>query len=155
MSKTLLAASPLGKAPVLEYNGERLTESGAIIFQLLSEAKNPPPELETKISRDSMFWSHFSEGSLMMYIQPRVAVNNIAAGLVARDKGGDARGVKKLESIMERWAGSNRTNALKLMDNFLSKHPNFSGNEQIGQADVGVFEAGLTVVYDVVCSEPA
>lgn len=135
MSKTLLKASPLGKAPVLEHNGETLTESAAIIYQLISE-NSPPPHIERTVSRNSMFWSHFSEGSLMMYIQPRVVVNAVSSGAIARDKGGDSQGVKKLQSMMNRWADGNCAAALGQMDEFLAKHQNFTGTDQIGLGDV-------------------
>lgn len=76
----------------------------------------------------------------MMYVQPRVAVNNIAEGVISRDKGGDAQGAKKLQTVVQRWTNANINNALGEMDKFLAAHTNFSGTDKYGQADVSGLE---------------
>ena len=66
------------QSPVLDLNGEFLTESGSIIHRLISDF--PSDALECPAGTSSVFWSHFSEGSLMSLLQTSVIVEATSAG---------------------------------------------------------------------------
>lgn len=65
---SLKQISPFGKAPVLELDGEVITESAYIIHLLLQLAPDNK-DVETTPSNDSVFWGHFAEGSQMNLFQ--------------------------------------------------------------------------------------
>ena len=74
-SKTMLAPKelkeihPMGKSPVLEDKGIKMAESGAIIEYLVQTyGKESFMPLNEEESRQSIYWLHFSEGSLMPQI---------------------------------------------------------------------------------------
>ncbi|GMK54569.1 hypothetical protein CspeluHIS016_0111550 [Cutaneotrichosporon spelunceum] len=95
-SPSLRAASTLGKSPVVELDGRVLTESAAILGTFLRAF--PSPATEPEPSPNSLFWSHFAEGSLMLYLQPaRFATLGMRQLLREDGMGGEkARGVKAM-----------------------------------------------------------
>ena len=64
---------PFGRAPVVSIDGKLYAESGPIVHKLLSLTAPGRDSLEAETSEDSLFWSHFSEGSLMTLLQVRRA----------------------------------------------------------------------------------
>ena len=65
---TLREVSPFGKAPIVEIDGEVITESAYIIQRLLQLVPDHE-SVETSPSNDSTFWAHFAEGSQMNLFQ--------------------------------------------------------------------------------------
>lgn len=59
-------------------DGRMLTESGFIVHELL--AAYPSAGTEAAPSADSVFWSHFAEGSLMLHLQAAFTAGKVAAG---------------------------------------------------------------------------
>lgn len=61
---------PLGKAPLLEVDGEVIAESAVILDYLQShyDAENRFKPTDSKAQTQYNFWMHFAEGSLMPYL---------------------------------------------------------------------------------------
>ena len=76
---SLHAVSPFGKAPVVVLDGETLTESGYIVHRLISLFPDTA-DIETTPSNNSIFWSHFAEGSMMNLLQAGATVGALSAG---------------------------------------------------------------------------
>src|SRR5699024_10997295 len=68
--KALKAVHPLGKAPLLEINGEVIAESAVILEYLQSnfDQENLFKPTDKKTLNQYHFWMHFAEGSLMPYL---------------------------------------------------------------------------------------
>ena len=72
----LKAVHPLGKSPVITDGDETIAESGAILeyiverygAQAKGELAQLQPELGSKAHRQSRFWMHYAEGSLMNWL---------------------------------------------------------------------------------------
>ncbi|KZN58053.1 glutathione S-transferase family protein [Pseudoalteromonas luteoviolacea] len=72
---------PLNKAPIIEHNGLKICESGAIVEYILDQAKQSHlrPEKGTQAYYQYIEWLHFAEGSLalpviaslLMQMEPR------------------------------------------------------------------------------------
>ncbi|WOO84364.1 Glutathione S-transferase 3 [Vanrija pseudolonga] len=129
--KTLNEVSSLGKSPALEIDGKLLTESGFITYYLLKHFSSP--NVEASPSDASVFWSHFAEGTLLLWSQPTVVL------------GGGARAFAKNESTkagalaLAGWytseAGRTIAPALQQAEEFLGEHEWFSGGDKPGQGD--------------------
>ena len=89
---SLREVSPFGKAPVLELDGEVITESAYIIHRLL-EIAPPGIDVETTPSNDSIFWAHFAEGSQMNLFQAGAVIGSTASAWA----GGKVDGVSEEE----------------------------------------------------------
>jgi glutathione S-transferase len=81
------------KAPVVTVDSKNLTESGFIIHSIISNYPNS--SVESSPSDDSIFWSHFSEGSMMTLFQGGAAVGAIAGGFSKGMMGEVDEGEKK------------------------------------------------------------
>ena len=72
----LLAVHPLGKSPVITDGDETIAESGAILEYIVekygAQAKGELAQLQpapgSKAYRQSRFWMHYAEGSLMNWL---------------------------------------------------------------------------------------
>jgi glutathione S-transferase len=114
-----------------------MTETGFMVHYLLAHI--PHPGLEQHPSDDSYFWSHFSEGTMMLHLQPALLLSMGAEGLAK--KGGttesQAEGINILYNWFNNgWVGKNLPLQLAEVEDFLSRHPNFSGTQSLGQGDV-------------------
>lgn len=134
---SLRDVNALGKAPALELDGKLLTESGYIIHALLNHPDIPvPSSLEAKSSESSIFWNHFCEGSLMMFLQPARTVSlrkRFAVGQLAEN---EREGAKKFADIMIKYMVEGGNNAFGEAEKFLEEHENFSGSDKFGEGDV-------------------
>lgn len=75
----LEAVHPLGKSPVVELDGQILTESGAIIETLirrLGAGRLAPPEDAPDFDRYIM-WLHYAEGSAMLPLMLQLYVGRL------------------------------------------------------------------------------
>ena len=68
---------------MLELDGEALTESGSIVHRLLS--RYAVSGVESQAGRHSVFWTHFSEGTLMSMLH--------ASSVVASTGGAWSKGI--------------------------------------------------------------
>ncbi|CAK9786684.1 hypothetical protein CC85DRAFT_262658 [Cutaneotrichosporon oleaginosum] len=134
---TLKDVSPLGKSPAVQLDNTVLTESAAILSTLMRTF--PTPGIEAEPSPNSLFWSHFSEGSLMLYLQPArfatLGMREVLAGV----SGDTATGVKMMNDWFQAWARTHATGALGEAERWLAKHDLFSGSEQLGLGDFMMF----------------
>lgn len=111
------------------------TETGSIIHNLL--AANPKAGIETTPSNDSYFWSLFSEGTIMLHLQPSRVLSMMDAAMDRRLSPEQAKGAHALYKLFDdNWASPNIQTQLDVVEEFLAKHQNFSGNDQIGEGDV-------------------
>ncbi|ORY27740.1 putative glutathione transferase [Naematelia encephala] len=142
----LKKVSPFGKAPVLQLDGETLTESGYIVHRLFQEfGKKASGSLDTE-SNDSVFWSHFSEGSLMIAFQAWAVTNMSAAAFISGQAGGldesERAGVAKYRSfLVDDYLGKQCKTLLDQVEKYLAEHPGkyFSGTDKPGQGDFMMF----------------
>lgn len=123
-------------------DGEVLIESGAIISALIRRfGARAPAGFEGVESPTSAFWSTFSEGTLMIALQPTVVTSRVAAGLKGSLKDeGEKRGVDKLKKALFGVAVQNVNAALKYVEEWLGKHENFTGTDKVGSGDVSTAE---------------
>jgi glutathione S-transferase len=133
---TLRDVSALGKSPAVQLDDTVLTESGAILSTLMRTF--PGAATEPEPSPDSLFWSHFSEGSLMLYLQPaRFATLGMREVLADEGLSRDTvRGVKMMNEWFQAWARKHATGALGEAERWLAGHELFSGSERLGLGDV-------------------
>jgi glutathione S-transferase len=88
----------VSQAPALTIDKETISESGYIIHRLLQLPSPNRAEVEETPSNDSVFWSHFSEGSQMNILQAERMVGATAAGV--------ARGGVRVEGVGEEGRGA-------------------------------------------------
>lgn len=78
---TLKKVHPLGKAPVLEVDGKRYAESGAILehcAEVFGEGRLRP-EPGTEDFDRYRYWMHYAEGSLMSPLLVRLLMSKVAS----------------------------------------------------------------------------
>ncbi|MBV7435313.1 glutathione S-transferase [Cardiobacteriaceae bacterium TAE3-ERU3] len=77
--QSLCAIHPLGKSPLLEDNGQVISESASIIDYLLDRHNhNLRPAYDTSAYEQYRYWLHFSEASLMPLLFARLIVSRTA-----------------------------------------------------------------------------
>lgn len=65
--ESLKVIHPLGKSPVIEWNGKVIIESGAIVELLIQKlAPHLAPDINDSAYADYLQWIHFSESSAMV-----------------------------------------------------------------------------------------
>lgn len=118
-----------------------MIESGAIVSALVRKfGANAPSSFEYPESPTSAFWSTFSEGTLMLNLQPTVVTARVSAGLKATlTDEGEKRGVDKLKKALFGVAVQNVNNALTYVEQWLSSHENFTGTDKIGAGDIMMY----------------
>ncbi|BEJ13335.1 hypothetical protein CspHIS471_0305090 [Cutaneotrichosporon sp. HIS471] len=140
---SLTEISPLGKAPAVQVDGKVVTESGFITHYLLKHLNSGLPDLETSPSEDSIFWNHFSEGSLMLHLQGGITAMKVQQGfasfkvlylLLFFQKGASA-----LAEYIQNITKDNVKPMLVEVDKFLQKNHNFSGSDKLGEGDFMMF----------------
>ncbi|GMK56455.1 hypothetical protein CspeluHIS016_0302950 [Cutaneotrichosporon spelunceum] len=135
---SLAAISPLGKAPVLVVDGHTLTESGFITYYLLKHFPIPD-EVESTPSDDSVFWNHFSEGSLMLHLQSEITAQKVQQGFAAYRSLYlllfFQKGASSLSKFVQKIAQGNVKPMLEEVEVFLEKNRYFSGGDKLGEGD--------------------
>ncbi|KZN39277.1 hypothetical protein N480_00180 [Pseudoalteromonas luteoviolacea S2607] len=73
---------PLSKAPIIEHNGLKICESGAIVEYILDQAKQSDlrPKKGTRAYYQYLEWCHFAEGSLALPV-----IANLLMQMESRD----------------------------------------------------------------------
>lgn len=111
--------------------------------QLLSH--HPSASTESTASADSIFWNHFSEGSLMLHLQSAFTSNKIAEGFGAYKilylllffQGG----IWAFNKFVQGLEKKNLQPMLDCVEEFLGTNPGFSGNDKLGEGDVSTAPA--------------
>ncbi|WVQ97948.1 hypothetical protein IAU59_005067 [Kwoniella sp. CBS 9459] len=151
---SLHAVSPLGRAPTLELNGKTLTESAFIIHQILAlpeaieGAKNGSVDVEVNETEDSVFWSHFAEGSMMNLFQASAIIGATGQAWKGGAVGGLDEGGKEAVSKYSQWLTEGYLKpqiqgTIDLAESFITKQGKqwFSGTDKPGEGDFMMFFA--------------
>jgi len=117
---------------MVELDGKLLQESGAIIHELL-QVLPVPADIEAKAGYDSTYWSHASEGSLMLFLVPSLALGKASSYFPFF-----MFGAAQLNKWFQGWTGKNAQDVLDEAERFLEKHANFSGSDKLGEGDVSL-----------------
>ncbi|BEI80329.1 hypothetical protein CcaverHIS002_0108580 [Cutaneotrichosporon cavernicola] len=132
--QSLKDVSKLGKSPVIEIDGRIATETGSIIHNLVGA--HSTPEIERSPSNDSYFWSLFSEGTMMLHLQPARVLGMMDGAMGKRLSKEGAEGAHALYKLFnDNWVSKNVQSQLDVVEDFLSKNKYFSGNDKIGEGD--------------------
>ncbi|CAK9785960.1 hypothetical protein CC85DRAFT_328313 [Cutaneotrichosporon oleaginosum] len=132
--QSLKDVTKLGKSPVIEIDGRIASETGSIIHNLL--AAHPAPGIESSPSNDSYFWSHFSEGTMMLHLQPSRVLGMMDGAMDRRLSKEGAAGAHALYKLFnDNWVTRNVQAQLDFVEDFLSRNENFSGSDKLGEGD--------------------
>lgn len=138
---SLRAVHPLGKAPVIELDGEVVAESAHILetlaetFEDVARAQGLTliPALRTPAHRRYRFWLHYAEGSLMNWLVMQLVFRNLPRQPMPFFVRPVARGLCR--AVQQRLIQPNLSTALAYIDSQLAQQPWFAG-EQLTLADV-------------------
>lgn len=105
---------------------------------------HPSSTTESSPSPDSIFWSHFAEGSLMLHLQAAFTASKIWEGFSAYKAlwllGPFLGGVYAFNKFFQGLEKKNLQPMLDHVEEFLGGAVNFSGNDKLGEGDVsGLF----------------
>jgi glutathione S-transferase len=136
----LKAVHPLGKSPVITDGDETIAESGAILEYLVErygtqgrgELANLQPAAGTPEHRESRFWMHFAEGSLMNWLVMNLVFMTIPTQPMPFFVRPIAR--QLCAKVQAKLIDPNLATALGFMESHLGNHAWFAG-EQISIAD--------------------
>lgn len=136
----LKAIHPLGKSPVITDGDETIAESGAILEYLVETyGSNAPPELAglqpasgTAAYRQSRFWMHYAEGSLMNWLVMKLVFMSIPKQPMPFFVRPIARGI--CVQVQAKLIDPNVRTSLEFMEAHLGKNTWFAG-EHISIAD--------------------
>ncbi len=133
--ESLRKVHPLGKAPVLEVDGETYAESGAILEHCVDELAdgNLRPERGTADFHRYRYWMHYGEGSLMSPLLLRLVMSKVESAPLPFFIKPVAKGiVKKVEGSFTR---PELERHAAFIETHLSEHAFFAG-EAFSAADV-------------------
>ena len=144
----LKAIHPLGKSPVITDGDETLAESGAILEYLAerygaqapAELAGLQPAPRTPEHRQSRFWMHYAEGSLMNWLVMKLVFVTIPTQPMPFFVRPIAR--QLCAKVQAQLIDPNLETALSFMEAHLARHAWFAG-EQISLAD---FQMSFAVV---------
>lgn len=120
--ESLKEVAPLGKAPALTIDGRVLAESGYIVQHIInnyeslrSAPADSEPDVDLQTTDDSLYWSHWAEGTQMMYTQPtgylRLARAMADDGAFGAFDGAETRGMERfIKGIKGLWHDSRKKN---------------------------------------------
>ena len=138
---SLRALHPLGKAPVIELDGEVVAESAHILetlaetFEDVARAQGLMliPPLRTPAHRQYRFWLHYAEGSLMNWLVMQLVFRSLPKQPMPFFVRPVARGLCR--AVQQRLIQPNLSTALSFIDSQLALQPWLAG-EQFSLADV-------------------
>ena len=124
---------PLGKSPVLTDSGEVLAESGAIIEYLVEtygqqasgELSQLQPARGTPAHRQSRFWMHYAEGSLMNWLVMKLVFTSIPTQPMPFFVRPVARAL--CAKVQQQLIDPNLATALAFIEEHLGRHTWFAG----------------------------
>ena len=137
---SLKAVHPLGKSPVITDGEETIAESGAILEYLVErygqkakgELAQLQPALGTREHRQSRFWMHYAEGSLMNWLVMKLVFTTIPKQPMPFFVRPIAR--KLCAQVQAKLIDPNLTTAFAFIEDHLASHTWFAG-EHISIAD--------------------
>ncbi|HLL25821.1 MAG TPA: glutathione S-transferase [Kofleriaceae bacterium] len=127
--KSLEAVHPLGKSPVITDNGQSLAESGAILEYLVETYGNGRfvPVRGTPAWNDYRYFMHYAEGSLMPYLLLKLIFRKVKTSPMPFIVKPVAKGIA--DKIMGTFVDPNLVRHLKFLNDHLTKHTWFAGDE--------------------------
>ena len=136
----LKAIHPLGKSPVITDDAETIAESGAILEYLVErygaqgtdELAHLQPAPGTPEYRQSRFWMHYAEGSLMNWLVMKLVFMHIPTQPMPFFVRPSARQI--CAQVQVKLIDPNLATALAFMEDHLGHHTWFAG-EQLSIAD--------------------
>ncbi len=141
---SLKAIHPLGKSPVITDGTETIAESGAILEYLVerygaqasgkltNDLANLQPAVGTPAYRQSRFWMHYAEGSLMNWLVMKLVFTTIPTQPMPFFVRPIAR--ELCAKVQAKLIDPNVATALAFIESHLGTHTWFAG-EQISIAD--------------------
>ncbi len=130
----LKAVHPLGKSPVITDGGETIAESGAILeyiverygAQAKDELAHLQPTLGSAAYRQSRFWMHYAEGSLMNWLVMKLVFMTIPKQPMPFFVRPIARAI--CGNVQAKLIDPNLATALAFIEDHLSHNPWFAGD---------------------------
>lgn len=123
------------QSPVLEMDGKVQSESGSIVLGLL--ASKYVTGLEQQPSPQSIYWSHFAEGTMMLHLQPARVLGIYTDVMSKRLSPEAAKGARALNDMFRsKWADHNVQLQLDAVEAYLKENKHFTGTQDIGLGDV-------------------
>jgi glutathione S-transferase len=137
---SLKAVHPLGKSPVITDDGETVAESGAILEYLVEkygaqgqgERAHLQPPAGTPAYRQSRFWMHYAEGSLMNWLVMKLVFMTIPGQPMPFFVRPIAR--QLCATVQAKLIDPNLATALAFIEEHLGRNPWFAG-EHLSVAD--------------------
>ena len=131
----LKAVHPLGKSPVITDGRETIAESGAIIEYLVEnygenlqgELSQLQPARGTASHRQSRFWMHYAEGSLMNWLVMKLVFMSIPTQPMPFFVKPIAKAI--CTQVQAKLVDPNLATALAFMEAHLAKHKWFAGKD--------------------------
>lgn len=133
----LRALHPLGKAPLVELDGEVLAESGAILEALLERFdaghQFSPPPTQPQARQRYRTWMHYAEGSAMPPLLLSLVLRRIRSAPMPFFARPVARGIA--DRAMQAFVGPQLADHFGYVEQELGRWPWFAG-EQFTAADI-------------------
>ena len=126
---SLKAAHPLGRAPVLEIDGETFAESGAIIetvIERFGEGRGLSPAAGTAAARHYRYFMHYAEGSLMAPLLVALITGRVRTAPLPFFVKPIAKGVA--DSIDKSYTRGELTSHAAFLEAHLGEHAFFCGD---------------------------
>ncbi|WWC67827.1 uncharacterized protein I206_101744 [Kwoniella pini CBS 10737] len=152
--KSLLNVSPTGKSPAIIIDGETITESAFIIYKLLnlpeiSSEKKSKLDVQINKTDNGIFWSHYSEGSMMNLFQASAIIGAtsqafINGQVIGELKEEEKKGIKDYSGfVLQKYLGPQMQGTIDFAESFINKsqHGWFSGTDKPGEGDFMMFFA--------------
>jgi glutathione S-transferase len=130
----LKAVHPLGKSPVITDGDETIAESGAILEYIVerygAEAQGELAQLQppagSPAQRQSRFWMHYAEGSLMNWLVMKLVFMTIPKQPMPFFVRPIARAL--CGNVQSKLIDPNLATALAFINDHLARHPWFAGD---------------------------
>lgn len=143
---------PLGKAPVLEDDGQVIAESAVIIDYLVSQyAPHLKPSGEYKEQLNYHYWMHYAEASLMPYMVMKLVFEKIKTSPMPFFAKPIAK--KIVNKASTSFIAPNIATHMKYIENHLSDREWFCGKEMSGADFQMIFPLEAAVARKVVSNE--
>ncbi|KAB0882155.1 glutathione S-transferase, partial [Cronobacter muytjensii] len=126
---------PLGKSPVLEDNGHKIIESGAIL-EYLQETYDATQRLKPQDAEEKMqyrIWLHYAEGSLMPLLMMKLVFSSLGKKPVPI--GFRTLGKALGQGVQKAWLNKQLATHTRFIEDHLTLHPWFAG-QSFSMADI-------------------
>ncbi|WP_105636266.1 glutathione S-transferase family protein [Cronobacter dublinensis] len=126
---------PLGKSPVLEDNGHKIIESGAIL-EYLQETYDTAQRLKPQDAEEKIqyrIWLHYAEGSLMPLLLMKLVFGSLGKKPVPI--GLRTLGRALGQGVQKAWLNKQIATHTRFIEDHLTQHPWFAG-QSFSMADI-------------------